>query len=80
MTSTGRARTNVSTELVPRINMSAITGAEKSTDCPMVRAALRHSPARMATYSKPLSAPTVICANTARLNMLSVGHCQGTGS
>ena len=50
----------VSTVLVPRMNITAITGAEISTDCPMVRAALRHSPARIATYSNPLSAPTVI--------------------
>ena len=31
---------NVRTELVPRMNISAITGAESSTDCPMVRDAL----------------------------------------
>ena len=42
-----------STELVPRINIWQITGAEKSTDCPIVRPALGHSPAMMATYSKP---------------------------
>src|SRR4051794_24562661 len=32
-----------STELVPRMNIIAMIGAEMTTDCPMVRAALRHS-------------------------------------
>ena len=42
------------TTLVPRMNISEMMGAEIMTDCPTVRAALRHSPAMMATYSKPL--------------------------
>ena len=47
-----------STELVPRMNISAITGEAISTDRPMSRAGERVSPARIATYSNPLSAPT----------------------
>src|SRR5579883_3450675 len=59
--------TNVRTELEPRMNMSAMMGAEMTTDCPIVREVLRHSPARMATYSNPLSAPTHIWPKMARL-------------
>src|SRR6185312_3839643 len=72
--------TKVTTELVPRMNISAMMGAEIATDRPMVRAGLRHSPARMATYSNPLSAPTVIWPKMARLNHDGLGICQGTGS
>ena len=50
-----------------------------TTDRPMVRDALRHSPARMATYSKPLSPPTVIWPKMATPNQSSLGICQGTG-
>src|ERR1051325_11965579 len=50
---------NVRTELVPRINISAMMGAEMATERPMVRAGLRHSPAMMATYSNPVNVPTV---------------------
>ena len=49
---------NARTELVPRININAITGEAMRTDRPMSRAGARVSPARMATYSNPLSAPT----------------------
>ena len=80
MTLMGCAPTNVSTELVPRMNIRAMMGAEMMTDCPMVRDALRHSPARMATYSKPLSAPTHIWPNTARLKQFILGHSHGMGS
>ena len=62
------------------MNIRQITGAEIVTDCPMVRAALRHSPARIATYSNPLSAPTVIWPKTARLNQSSFGGAHGTAS
>ena len=62
------------------MNISAIMGAEIITDWPMVRAALRHSPAMMATYSKPLNAPTHICPNTARLNQFIFGISSGKGS
>ncbi len=60
--------------------MRQMIGAEIITDCPMVRAALRVSPARIATYSKPLSAPTVICPKIAMPNQSSLGICHGTGS
>ena len=72
--------TNASTEPVPKINISAMMGAEIITDCPMVRPALRDSPARIATYSNPLSAPTVICPKIARPNHDGRGGCQGIGS
>src|SRR5437879_2543334 len=49
---------NARTELVPRMNISAITGEAMRTERPMSRAGARVSPARMATYSNPLSAPT----------------------
>src|ERR1043165_1919472 len=49
--------TNVRTEPVPRMNMSAMIGAEIQTERLMFFAGARHSPARMATYSKPDSAP-----------------------
>jgi hypothetical protein len=48
---------NASTELVPRTNINAITGDAISTERPISRAGARVSPARMATYSNPLSAP-----------------------
>src|ERR1051326_9088183 len=75
----GFVPTKVSTELVPRMNISAMIGAEITTDCPMVRAALRDSPARMATYSNPLSAPTVIWPKIARPNHDGRGGCHGIG-
>src|SRR6266480_6311298 len=46
------------TELVPRININAMTGEAMMTERPMSRAGARVSPARMATYSNPLNAPT----------------------
>src|SRR5207302_1483657 len=58
MRSIGLLPMNASTELVPRINIKAITGEAISTERPMSRAGARVSPARIATYSKPLSAPT----------------------
>src|SRR6266480_2702945 len=58
MRSIGLSPMNASTELVPRMNASAITGEAMRTERPMSRAGARVSPARMATYSNPLSAPT----------------------
>ena len=75
----GRSPTNANTELVPRMNISAMMGAEINTDWPIVRAALLHSPAIMAMYSNPLRAPTVICPKIARLNQLNCGTAQGVG-
>ncbi len=58
MRSIGLLPMNASTELVPRINVNAITGEAIRTERPMSRAGERVSPARIATYSNPLSAPT----------------------
>ncbi len=56
--SIGLFPTKARTELVPRMNISAMTGDAIRTERPMSRAGERVSPARMATYSNPLSAPT----------------------
>src|ERR1043166_3578488 len=56
--SIGLSPMNARTELVPRMKASAITGEAMMTDRPMSRAGARVSPARIATYSNPLSAPT----------------------
>ena len=58
MRSIGRLPTNASTELVPRIKANAITGEAIRTERPISRAGDRVSPARIATYSNPLRAPT----------------------
>ena len=44
-----------------------------NTDLPIVFAGLRVSPARMATYSNPLSAPSAILPRKLRLSMVSGG-------
>ncbi len=59
--------TNASTEPVPRINISAIIGAEMITERLMFRAGARHSPASIAMYSKPESAPTASLLHTLML-------------
>ena len=48
---------NASTELVPKMNISAMIGDAIKIERPMSRAGERVSPARIATYSNPLSAP-----------------------
>src|SRR5207244_8529707 len=58
MRSIGLLPMNARTELVPRMNINAITGEAMMTERPMSRAGERVSPANMATYSNPLSAPT----------------------
>src|SRR6476661_3096207 len=58
MRSIGLSPMNASTELVPRMNARAITGDAMTTERPISRAGDRVSPARIATYSNPLSAPT----------------------
>src|SRR5262249_11734787 len=65
--STSSGRTYASTEAVPRMNMSAMIGAAMITDRPMLRAGVRHSPARMATYSNPVSAPSASLVKILRL-------------
>ena len=56
--STSSGRTKARTELVPSMNISAITGAAMRTERPMLRAGAFDSPASIATYSKPVSAPS----------------------
>src|SRR4030095_4403871 len=56
--SIGLSPMNASTELVPRIKVSAMTGDAIMTERPISRAGDRVSPARIATYSNPLRAPT----------------------
>src|SRR4051812_30404434 len=58
--SIGLSPMNASTELVPRMNARAMIGDAITTDLPISRAGERVSPAKMATYSKPLRAPTDI--------------------
>src|SRR5262245_53588744 len=65
--STSSGRTNASTEAVPRMNMSAMIGAAMITERPMLRAGVRHSPARMATYSNPVRAPSASLVKMLRL-------------
>src|SRR5438874_12350016 len=56
--SMGLLPTKARTELVPRINAKAIMGDAMITERPMSRAGERVSPARIATYSNQLNAPT----------------------
>src|SRR4029077_732763 len=57
MRSIGLSPMNATTELVPRMNASAITGDAITTERPMSRAGELVSPARIATYSNPLRPP-----------------------
>src|ERR1041385_2932728 len=59
--------TKASTDAVPRINISAMIGAEIQTERLMFFAGARHSPARIAMYSKPDSAPIASLLQTLRL-------------
>src|SRR3954464_8978266 len=59
--------TKASTDAVPRMNISAMIGAEIQTERLMFLAGARHSPARIAMYSKPESAPTASLLHTLRL-------------
>src|ERR1044072_8343758 len=71
--STFSGETNASTEAVPRINMITIIGAEIRTERLMLRAGARHSPARIAMYSKPDNAPTASLLKTFMLWPLTSG-------
>ena len=71
--------TSATMDAVPRMNMAQITGEETMTDCPMERAGSRLSPARMAMYSSPHSAPKSIWPNSARLRMLTCGAATEKG-
>src|SRR5256885_2430451 len=67
MRSTLSGDTNARTDPVPRINISVMIGAEIKTDRLMLRAGARHSPARIAMYSKPDKAPTASLLQTLML-------------
>src|ERR1700682_5118885 len=57
MRSIGLLPTTARTELLQRMKASAIAGDAMMTERPISRAGARVSPARIATYSNPLSAP-----------------------
>ena len=67
------------TELVPRMNIKAMMGAAMRTERPMFLAGARVSPARMATYSNPLSAPSAILLKILRLKSEAVGRTHSIG-
>src|ERR1041385_5268058 len=71
--------TNANTELVPRINITAMIGAEIRTERPMLFAGAFVSPARIAMYSKPVSAPNASLLNTLMLYADIVGTCIANG-
>jgi hypothetical protein len=56
-----------------------MTGAVIRMERPMLRAGLRDSPAKMATYSKPLSAPNVILLKTLSVKTVSGGATRRSG-
>src|ERR1043166_600345 len=65
--STLSGETYASTDPVPRMNIKAIRGAEIQTERLMFFAGARHSPARIAMYSNPESAPTASLLQTLTL-------------
>ena len=71
--------TSASTELVPKMNMIAMIGVAITTDRAIVRTGLRHSPAWMATYSKPPSAPNPILPSRLRLMSEATGAAVASG-
>src|SRR5216683_8243488 len=71
--------TKASTEAVPRMNITAIIGAEIKTERAIFRAGARHSPARIAMYSKPESAPTASLLKTLMLYELNSGKLVENG-
>src|SRR5437764_3618790 len=77
--STLSGETKASTDAVPRMNISAMIGAEIKTDRPKLRAGARVSPARIAMYSKPESAPTASLLQTLRLCELTSGKLSENG-
>ena len=66
-------------EAVPRMNISAITGAAITTDSAIDFTGCRHSPARIATYSKPPSAPNPILLRMFKLNRETEGPTNTNG-
>src|SRR6266542_4483334 len=79
MRSTLSGLTKDSTDPVPRMNISAIIGAEIITDRLMLRAGARHSPARIAMYSNPERAPTASLLKTLMLYVFSSGKLVENG-
>src|SRR5712691_744439 len=79
MRSTLSGDTNAKTDPVPRMNISAMMGAEIQTERAMLRAGARHSPARIAMYSKPESAPTASLLQTLMLWVLTCGKLSENG-
>src|SRR5215813_5669045 len=77
--STLSGETKASTDPVPKMNINAIIGAEIQTERLMLRAGERHSPARIAMYSKPDSAPTASLLHTLRLWLLISGRLSENG-
>src|SRR5690242_2316671 len=67
------------TVLVPSTNINATTGAAMTTDRPTDRAGDRVSPARIATYSNPPSAPNPSLPRMFKLNSVSAGTAVRNG-
>ena len=67
------------TELVPRMNITAMIGAASTTDHAMLRTGFLHSPAWMATYSKPPNAPNPILPSRLRLMIDTTGIAVASG-
>ena len=61
------------------MNIRTMIGAEISTERLMFRAGARHSPARMAMYSKPDNAPTASLLKTLMLWLLTSGKLVANG-
>src|SRR3981189_1495354 len=71
--------TNASTDAVPRMNISAMIGAEIKTERLMLRAGARHSPAIIAMYSKPERAPTASLLKMLMFKELNAGRLVENG-
>ena len=59
--------------------MTAMIGAASTTDHAMLRTGLRHSPAWIATYSKPPNAPNPILPRRLRLMIDTTGIAVASG-
>src|ERR1051326_5819547 len=79
MRSTLSGVTKASTDAVPIMNITAMIGAEIKTERLIFRAGARHSPARIAMYSKPESAPTASLLKTLILYELNSGKLAEKG-
>src|SRR5579863_3348065 len=77
--STWPGNTNANTELVPRMNIRQMMGDTMSTDRLILRAGFLHSPAKIATYSKPQNAPIEILLKIFTLNRDMAGAVAASG-